>query len=110
MKVFKLIFKISICWVLISLLVGVLGAFFTTDKVFFQVFAGVFSFVLLICLIAILSTFKKKYLRPISQMNNEQWTNCQQNTKPKNTNLGLLGIFLFIVSMNAIARTLRRNG
>ena len=95
---------------LISLLVGVLGALFSTDKIFFQVFAGVFSFVLLICLIAILSTFKKKAPQPFFQMNNEQWANCQQNKKQKNTNLGLLGLFLFIVSMNAIARTLRRNG
>jgi hypothetical protein len=115
MKLFKLIIKIVTCWALISLTIQFADMFFTEDGIAYKVLGGSFSLIFIVFLIIIVRTFfpaKRRtrtaqyngaYRIPTDQA---AWVRYHAE-RQKRTNFALLGLFVFIISINALARTIR---
>jgi hypothetical protein len=120
MKFIKLIIKILLLWPLISVTSGLLESVFTADDIAFRVFAGVWSIILIIGIILILRSFipRKKRGFAVFCANNgnqpyttdqQQWAmyHAEQERKRKRSNMGLFGLFVFMMSIFSFGRTLR---
>ncbi|MDR2126813.1 MAG: hypothetical protein LBP63_08295 [Prevotellaceae bacterium] len=117
MKLIKPIIKISVLWALISVTSGLLRTVFTADEIVFQVFAGVCSIALITGIILIFCSFMPRKKRSFTAFgansgcrptaNQQQWAMDHAGQERKRSNTGLFGLFIFMISVFALGRTLR---